>query len=100
MNLKQKMHGAWALLQRQYGRLQCLSSVGLLFRFYMVCVPPMASYGCEMWGHCKHQPATKASCEVLAGSHLHILRQMSGVRSPTAVSILLAEFGLMCLPDQ
>ena len=32
------MYGAWALLKRQYGRLQCLSSVGLLFRIYMVCL--------------------------------------------------------------
>ena len=39
VNLKQKMYGAWALLQRQHGRLQCLSSVGLLFRVYMICVP-------------------------------------------------------------
>ena len=30
VDLKQKMHGAWALLQRQYRWLQCLSSVGLL----------------------------------------------------------------------
>ena len=33
-------------------------------------------------------------------SHLHILRQISGATSGTAVSILLAELGLMCLPDQ
>ena len=88
------------LLQRQYGRLQCLSSVGLLFRIYMVCVPPTASHGCELWGHCKLQTATAASREALAKSHLHILRHISGVRSSIAVSILLAEFGLMCLPDQ
>ena len=36
----------------------------------------------------------------LGKSHLHILRQISVVRSSTAVSILLAEFGLMPLPDQ
>ena len=100
VNRKQKMYGAWALLQRQYGRLQCPSSVGLLFRVYMVCVPPTASYGCEVWGHYKLTAATAASRGALAKSHLHILRQISGVRSKTAVSILLAEFGLMCLPDQ
>ena len=90
------------LLQRQHGRLQCLSSVGLLFRVYMVCVPPTASYGCEVWGHYKFQIATAASgsCQALAKPHLHILRQISGVRRSTAVSVLLAEFGLMCLPDQ
>ena len=41
VNLKHKMYGAWALLQQQYGRLQCLSSVSLLFRVYMIC----ASHG-------------------------------------------------------
>ena len=87
-------------LQRQYGRLQCLSSVGLLFRIYMVCVPPTAPYGCEVWGHYKLQIATAASRQALAKSHLHILRQISGVGSSTAVSILLAEFGLMSLPGQ
>ena len=100
VDLKQKMYGAWALLQRQYGRLQCLSSVGLLPRIYMVCVPPTASYGCEVWGHYKLQSAAAASREALAKSHLHILRQISGVRSSTAVLILLAEFGLMPIPDQ
>ena len=76
VNLKQKMYGAWALLRRQYGRLQCLSSVGLLFSVYMVCVSPTASYSCEVWGHCKLQTATAASREALAKSHLHILRHI------------------------
>ena len=38
--LKRHMFGAWALLKRQYGRLQCLASVGLMFRVYEACVPP------------------------------------------------------------
>ena len=97
--LKYRESLVWALLQRQYGQLQCLSSVGLPFRIYMICVPPTASYG-EVWGHYKLTAATAASREALAKSHLHILRQNSGVRSKTAVSILLAEFGLTCLPDQ
>ena len=69
----------------------------------MACVPledPTASYGCEVWAHYKLQTATAASREALANSHLQILRQILGVRSSIAVSILLAEFGLMSLPDQ
>ena len=89
VNLKQKMHGAWALLQRHNGRLQCLSSVGLLFRIYMVCVPPTTSYGCEVWGHYKLTAATATSRGALAKSQLHIVRQISGVRSKIAVSIIL-----------
>ena len=50
--LKRNMCAAWALLKRQYGRLQCLSSVGLL-ELYMVYVPGTASYGCGVWGFIK-----------------------------------------------
>ena len=37
VNLKQKVYGAWSLSQRQYGRLQCLSSVGLLLHLHGLC---------------------------------------------------------------
>ena len=37
MALKQKMFASWALLKRQYGRLQCLSSVGQMFRALHIC---------------------------------------------------------------
>ena len=42
-HLKQNMWAAWSLLKRQYGCLQRLASVGLLFRLYSVCVPPASS---------------------------------------------------------
>ena len=48
-SLKQEMFGAWALLKRQYGRLQCLTSIGLMFRVYEACVPPSGAYACEIW---------------------------------------------------
>ena len=44
--------------------------------------------------------ATTAFREASAKSHLHIFRHISGVRGSIAVSILLAEVGLMCLPYQ
>lgn len=49
-NRKQITYAAWALLKRQYGRLECLSSVGLLFRVACPIVPSAASYGCEVCG--------------------------------------------------
>ena len=47
--LKRNMFGAWALIKRQYGRLQCLASIGLMLTAYEGCVPPTAAYGCEVW---------------------------------------------------
>ena len=49
-SLKKNTFGAWALLKRQYGRLQCLASVGVMMRVYEACVPPSAAYACEIWG--------------------------------------------------
>ena len=46
--LKRNMCAAWALLKRQYGRLQCLSSIGLLSKRYIACVPRTASHDCEI----------------------------------------------------
>jgi hypothetical protein len=100
------MYGAWIPLPRQKGCLQCLSSVGLLVRIYMVCLPPTASYGCEVWGHYRLPPAAanlrRALAKLrgaLAKSYLHLLRQIWGVSGSTAEFILLAELGLQSLPD-
>ena len=48
--LKKNMFAAWALLKRQYGRLQCLAAAGLMFWVYETCVPPTAAYACDIWG--------------------------------------------------
>ena len=50
LSREQKMCGAWATLQRQVAGLDCGVALGLLSRTYAACVPPMASYGCELWG--------------------------------------------------
>ena len=94
------MFAAWALLQRQYGRLQCLSSVGLLFRPYMVCFPSTASYGCEVWGLSRLPASAAVARQQLSQSHLHMLKVIAGVRICTPTPLLLAELGLKSLPDQ
>ena len=98
--LKRNMCAAWALLKRQYGRLQCLSSVGLLFRLYMVCVPSTASYGCEIWGLARLPTSAAVARQQLSQTYLHMLKEISGVRKCTPAPILLSEFGIKSLPDQ
>jgi hypothetical protein len=95
--LKKNMFGAWALLKRQYGRLQCLSSVGLMLTAYEACVPPTAAYGCEIWGFLQFSQQHSAHRLELATSHLQMLKEMAGVRTSTPTDILLEELGLQPL---
>ena len=95
--LKKKMFGAWALLKRQYGRLQCLASVGLMFRVYEACVPPTAAYACEIWGFQQIPQQYGALRLELATSHLQMLKEITGVRGNTSTDILFAELGLKSL---
>lgn len=92
--LKKRMFAAWALLKRQYGRLQFLASVGLIFTVYKACVPPAVAYGCEIWGFqlCPKQYSMMRLD--LVTSHLHLLKEISGVRSSSSRDILLAELTL------
>ena len=86
-----EMTAAWALLRRQYGKLSCASSVGLLLRLYDVCVPPTASYGCEVWG-CYTFPAASAALRAsLAQQHLQTLKHILGVRSTVNTHTLWQE---------
>lgn len=90
-HLSRKMWAAWALLKRQYGRLQCLSSAGLMFRLYTVCVPPAGSYGCEIWSPYHLTGACATARQALTRNHLQMLREIAGVRSTVATPILLCE---------
>lgn len=90
--LHHNMWGAWALLQKQYGNLRCATSVGLLLRLYDVCVPPTASYGCEVWGLRKLPGGVvRTAREQLQKAHIKILRQIAGARTSVATAILLRE---------
>ena len=91
------MFASWAILKRQYGRLQCLSSVGLMFRLCTSVVHSMACYGCEVWGAATF--ATKEREDLVKG-YLQILREITGVRTSTPTAILLAELGLQALSDE
>ena len=95
--LKKNMFAAWALLKRQYGRLQCLTSVGLMFRVYDICVPPTAAYGCEIWGFQQFPQHFSTLRHELVTCHLQILKEITGVRGSTSTDTLSAELGLKSL---
>ena len=95
--LKRKMFAAWALLKRQYGRLQCLASVGLMFRVFEACVPPAVAYGCEVWGFRRFSKPFSTLRLDLATAYLQLLKEITGVRGSTSTDILLAELGLRSL---
>ena len=52
-----KMTAAWAVLSRQYAGMRCAVSVSLVLQLYKTCVPPVASYGCEIWSQLALRPA-------------------------------------------
>ncbi len=87
------MWGAWAALQRQYAGLNCGVSLSLLLRVHQACVPPVASYGCELWG-LRGMPSRLARArQKLAIGHINMLRQITGLRKSTPHEIVLLESG-------
>ena len=67
-------------------------SVGLLLRLYEACVPPTASYGCEVWG-LRHLSTgeSRSGRAALATAHLRLLRDIARVPTSVHTSILLHE---------
>ena len=92
--VKKNVFGAWALLKRQYGRLKCLASVGLMFGVYEVCVPSTTAYGCEIWGF-QHFPQQYSALRLESViSYLQMLKEIVCVKSSSPTDILLAKLGL------
>jgi hypothetical protein len=89
--LKRRMWLAWATLKKQYGKLQCASSIWLLLRLYSACVPPTASYGCELWAPYRVVGKARNYRNALESSHLQMLRSVCGTRSTVSTDILLHE---------
>ena len=90
-DLNRKVWGAWALLQRQFGQLQCAASIGLLLNLYQTCVPPTGLYGSEVWAPYRLSAPLSSARDSLGLSHLRILKQIVGVRSTVATAILMKE---------
>lgn len=85
------MWGAWATLQRQYAGLDCGVSLGLLARVHQACVPPVASYGCELWGLRVMPSALAKARRKLSLGHVNMLRYIVGLRKSTPHQIVFLE---------
>ena len=69
-------------------------SVGLLMHLYDACVPPTASYGCEVWG-LRELPAGeyKKGRDALGTLHLRVLKELATVPTSVSTDMLLQELG-------
>jgi len=93
-HLHQRMWGAFALIQRQYGKLSCPPAVGLLLDLYNACVPPAGSYGCEVWGFLPCSTDAARARAQLSTTHCQMLKQIAGLRSTVCTNILFRELGV------
>ncbi len=93
LSREQKMWRAWAVLQRQYAGLNCGVSLSLLYRVHQACIPPVASYGCELWGLRTMPPRQAAARQKLAVGHVNMLRQITGLRKSTPHEMVFLESG-------
>ena len=85
------MWGVWAGLQRQYAGLDCGVSLGMLARVHDACIPPMASYGCELWGLRTMPPALAKARRKLSTGHVNMLRFIVGLRKSTPHGVVFLE---------
>jgi hypothetical protein len=60
-------------------------------RLYNICVPPTASYGCELWAPYRLTGSTKGHRDALEFSHLQMLKNICGARFTVPTAILLHE---------
>ena len=87
------MWAAWALLRRQFAGLNCAASLALQLSVYQACIPPVASYASEVWGHRPLSASLRADRDRLHQSHALILRRIAGLRRTVPAAIVFSEVG-------
>ena len=68
--------------------------MGLLVRVACAIVPSAASHSCEVWGTYQFPQEFDDQRKESVQEYLAILREIAGVRTSRALSILLVELGL------
>ena len=97
--VRRRFVAAFAIVRRQYGRLQCATSPWLLLQLVKACVFSVACVGAEIWGVLPLTGAAARSRARLASAHVSHLRRVAGLRRSIASDIVLAELGCPPLPD-
>ena len=63
--------------------------IGLLLRLYECCMPPTASYGCEVWGlHGLCSGVSRMGRAALATCHVKLLKWLARVSALVRTSIV------------
>jgi hypothetical protein len=96
--LEQRFWAAWTDLQRKYSNLGCDKRISIMLELYLACLPPIISYGCEVWAFRKFAGSQTSSRRLasttLLGLHRKILSQILGVSPTTPEEIILYELNL------
>ena len=96
--LEQRFWMSWENLNRAYSNLGCNISMMLMVELYLACLPPLFSYGCEVWAfRCfkgKHVDSGRPSSTPLLEAHRRVLAQILGVRRTTPEGIINCELNI------
>ena len=84
--LEQRFWMAWANLIKGYSNFECDVSMSLMLDLYLACLPPLISYGCEVWAFRTFKGTSKSSTRP-CGSKLLDAHRRCSVRSPVFVRI-------------
>jgi hypothetical protein len=102
-SLERRFWLAWEDLTRAYSNLGCNISMKLLVELYLACLPPIISYGCEVWafrcfqGKQLASVRSRTSSATLLEVHKRVLAQILGVRQTTPEAILNCELNIPSL---
>eukprot|EP00884_Botryococcus_braunii_P005867 jgi/Botrbrau1/15281/Bobra.97_1s0007.1 len=100
-NLEQRFWIAWEDLTRAYSNLGCNMSMMLMTELYLACLPPLISYGCEVWAfRCfqgRQLSSGKPSSIPLLDAHKRVLAQILGVRRTIPEEIINCELNIFSL---
>jgi hypothetical protein len=96
--LEQRFWAAWADVKRRYSNLRCAERTALLLDLYLACLPPIISYGCEVWAFRTFKGRSNSSSRFastsLLGLHKKVLSRILGVHNTTPEDIILYELNL------